>query len=98
MIIFNEHHLNEYFPSAPAHHNLTLDESRALYELQHNDQIVIKAADKGSAVVIMNRSDYITEGLRQISDPNFYIEVPHEHLLLSQAPWEPLFFGMMCLH
>ena len=36
---------------------------------------MIKKADKGSAVVIMDRSLYIEEGIRQLSDPKFYHEV-----------------------
>jgi hypothetical protein len=75
MIIFNENHLNEYTPIAPGHHNLTAEEKLALAELKSNPNIVIKPADKGSAVVIQNRMDYIQEGLRQLSDQNFYRQV-----------------------
>jgi hypothetical protein len=49
-------------------------ERLALAELKRANHIVIKPADKGSAVVIQNREDYITEGLRQLSDPSFYRE------------------------
>jgi hypothetical protein len=75
MIIFNENHLNEYTPKAPGHHNLTAEEKLALAELKSNPNIVIKPADKGSAVVIQNRLDYIKEGKRQLSDHHFYQEV-----------------------
>ena len=34
--------------------------------------IVIKPADKGGATVIMNRDDYVKEGMRQIADSKFY--------------------------
>ena len=37
-----------------------------------NKDVIIKKADKGSAVVIQNRTDYIEEGLRQLNDPKFY--------------------------
>jgi len=76
MIIFNESYLNEYIPRAPAHQNLNMAEKAAIKELSNNPNIVIKAADKGSAVVIQNRDDYIKEGLRQLSDDKFYVEVP----------------------
>ena len=33
---------------------------------------MIKGADKGGAVVIQNRDDYIKEGIRQLSDNTFY--------------------------
>ena len=75
MVITNETLLNEYTPSAPSQQNLTLAEKQALADLKDNHNIVIKAADKGSAVVIQNRHDYIQEGTRQLSDPKFYKEV-----------------------
>jgi len=76
MIISNEHDLNGYIPFSPGKHNLTLKEKEALEILKNNNNIVIKSADKGSAVVVQNRIDYINEGLRQLSDTNFYKEVP----------------------
>jgi hypothetical protein len=76
MIIFNEAYLNEYVPHASSHHNLTREEKEALEELKNNTNIVIKPADKGSAVVIQDRTSYVTEGLRQLSDTDFYCEVP----------------------
>jgi hypothetical protein len=75
MIAFNEHHLNEYNPRTPPGNNLTQPEREALTLLSKNTHIVIKPADKGSAVVIQNTTDYIKEGLRQLNDPNYYIEV-----------------------
>ena len=78
MIMFNESYLSEYTPMAPGYQNLSLDEKQALAALKSNTDIVIKPADKGSAVVIQNRNDYITEGLRQLKDTNFYIETPND--------------------
>ena len=52
--------------------NLTKEEHSAKRSLAQNKDIVIKKADKGSAVVVQNRSDYIKEGLRQLTDRNFY--------------------------
>ena len=75
MIMINEMQLNTTSLHAPGHHNLTRGEQTALAELQRANSVVIKPADKGSAVVIQNREDYIQEGLRQLSDTNFYIEV-----------------------
>ena len=43
-------------------HNLTKEQWKGLMELRKNPEIVIKKADKGSAVVIMNTTDYLREG------------------------------------
>ena len=56
------------------YHNLTRSENVAIRSLSSNKHIVIKPADKGGAVVVMNTTDYINEGLRQLTDPLFYIE------------------------
>ena len=78
LISFNESMLTNFIPRAPANHNLSCGEKQALAELSHNSNIVIKPADKGSAVVIQNRSDYIQEAIRQLSNSNFYIETPED--------------------
>ena len=56
--------------------NLSLEECLALRELKMMHHITIKPADKGSAVVIQNTSDYIAEGLRQLRNTKFYRESP----------------------
>ena len=53
-------------------HNLNPSERTALKNLASNRQIIIKPADKGSNVVILNTNDYIHEAFRQLSDTNFY--------------------------
>ena len=55
--------------------NLTGAERRALTQLRNNTDIVIKPADKGGAVVIMDRELYIAEGMRQLSNPQYYTEL-----------------------
>ena len=60
------------------HRNISPAERRALKELQTNPKIVIKAADKGSAIVILNSDDYKREALRQLSVDKFYIKIPHD--------------------
>ena len=51
--------------------NLTPVERTALQNLRYNEDIIIKPADKGSAVV-MDKSAYIQEAERQLSDDWFY--------------------------
>ena len=40
-------------------HNLSKNERESLTKLKLNKSIVIKKADKGSSIVVMNSSDYI---------------------------------------
>ena len=56
-------------------HNLTKEQWKGLMELRKNPEIVIKKANKGSAVVIMNTTDYLREGYRQLIDRNFYVKI-----------------------
>ena len=52
--------------------NLKKEEWTATSTLRNNRDIVIKPADKGGNIVIINKQDYIQEGLRQLSDSNHY--------------------------
>ena len=56
----------------PRRQNITKEQRSAIRELYSNPNIVIKPADKGGATVIWDKSDYIKEGMRQLSDVNFY--------------------------
>ena len=50
-----------------------------MQQLRNNKQIVINKADKGSTVVIVNRDDYIENGLKHLDNPSVYrtcIECP----------------------
>ena len=49
-----------------------------LRTLKNNHDIVIKKTDKGSAIVIMDRDDYILEGERQLKETNFYRHVKED--------------------
>ncbi|XP_053087907.1 uncharacterized protein LOC117596799 isoform X1 [Pangasianodon hypophthalmus] len=57
--------------------NLTATERRALKELQTNRDIIIKPADKGSAIVIMDKQQYLLEANRQLNNTNHYTLLPH---------------------
>ena len=58
--------------------NITKSEKEAIESLSKDPNIVIKKADKGTAVVIMNTTDYINEANRQLSDTNFYLKQSHD--------------------
>ena len=55
--------------------NITKSEARAITQLKSNDSVVIKPADKGGAVVVMDRDLYQQEGLRQLLNPHYYREI-----------------------
>uniref|UniRef100_K7G6Y6 Reverse transcriptase domain-containing protein n=1 Tax=Pelodiscus sinensis TaxID=13735 RepID=K7G6Y6_PELSI len=78
-----------------ATHNLSRAEHHAIQSLKNNLDIVIKPADKGGAVVIMNKADYNQEATRQLSNTTFYKPLPSDptldyqkklHCLLKSLP------------
>jgi hypothetical protein len=58
--------------------NLTKGETDKITQLSKNPEIVIKKADKGNSIVILNTIDYLTECFKQLSDPKFYTHVPFD--------------------
>ena len=71
-ILANEMDLNKTIVKSPNKFNINQGEKSALKCLASNLDIVIKGADKGGAVVIQNRVDYINEGIRQLNEQAFY--------------------------
>ena len=65
--VFTRHHCKP---------NLTADQSKALRDLRADDKIVIKPADKGSSIVIMEKDLYRKEALRQLTDEKYYRILP----------------------
>ena len=53
--------------------NLSKRERAALKRLQLRNDIIIKKADKGGATVIMDKSDYYNEAMRQLNNTDNYI-------------------------
>jgi hypothetical protein len=79
MVLCNEIGYNRRSPDKhPCKKNLNEGERKARRYLERDDSIVIKPADKGSAVVVQDRSDYPREGYRQLSDSHFYQEVDED--------------------
>lgn len=77
--------LNSGFKVVKRAPNLSVREVKALRELMGNKTIVIKPADKGSAVVILSREQYITEVKRQLSDSIYYKKLK-EPIYLQTIP------------
>ena len=57
--------------------NMSLQEVKTLKELRKRDDIVIKPADKGGAVVVWRKDLYITEVKRQLCNAEFYTTINH---------------------
>ena len=68
----NEHGMN--------YSNLSKEERDALHNLSHDDSIMIKTADKGSGIVIWDRSDCLLECQRQLSDQQVYEKIEQNPL------------------
>ena len=55
--------------------NITTDERQALRNPKRNTEVVIREADKESAVVVMSRERYIAKANRQFSETDVYQQV-----------------------
>uniref|UniRef100_A0AAY4A928 Reverse transcriptase n=1 Tax=Denticeps clupeoides TaxID=299321 RepID=A0AAY4A928_9TELE len=64
--------LQENLPHPHPTQHPWLHNTKALQELKRNKEIVIKPADKGSVVVIMDREQYVWEANRQLSKTEHY--------------------------
>ena len=53
-------------------HNTLIKERKAIISLKKNSGIIIKLADKGGAIVIQNKEDYIKEGERHLKQHQHY--------------------------
>ncbi|CAJ0952342.1 unnamed protein product [Ranitomeya imitator] len=56
--------------------NLSAPDFQALQTLRNDKDIIIKPADKGGAIVVMNKSDYTKEIHRQLHDETVYRLLP----------------------
>lgn len=64
--------------------NLTKEEQQALENLRKYDDIVIKQADKGSGVVVMDQVKYVAEAMHQLGDVGVYVTLdkdPTEYMI-----------------
>ena len=76
-----EHAILQHTPNNKLRSNITRLERKAIKTLKRDKNIVILQADKGAAVVVQNRKDYLTEAYKQLNgtDENgdkVYLHVP----------------------
>ena len=69
-----EHDLLRLKYKQPRKKNLTKEEYQSIKCLRNHPDIIIKPADKGSAIVIQDKHNYVTEGERQLHNEQFYVE------------------------
>ena len=52
--------------------NLTKEENSAFHELLHNDDIIIRPADKGSGIVVIDKEEYIESLEKEMEQSSAY--------------------------
>lgn len=75
----------------PPTNNITPHLRRALHDLKTDHSIVINKADKGSSITILNKIDYIQEGLLHLNDQATYEPLEKDTTLLIQAKSNVIF-------
>lgn len=68
---------HSFWPQVGGVGGLSREERQALKDLKENENIVIKPADKGSKIVIMNKQQYRLEAQRQLDNTKYYKCIPH---------------------
>ena len=68
----NQPSKNGFFINKNHQNNLNPNLRNSLKKLKNNPEIIIKPADKGGAVCILNRTDYIKEAERQLQNTKYY--------------------------
>ncbi len=61
--------------------NLSQPERQAINELYNNENLIIKSADKGSGIVVEDRSKYIEAGIAHLSDNTIYEKIDSDPTL-----------------
>ena len=59
-------------------HNLPTEEKKALNNLMTDREIVIRKADKGGAITLLNLEDYKEEILTQLNNKTFYKKLDYD--------------------
>ena len=79
-----EHDIFKDIETPLRYSNLISEEWRAIRSLADDRNIVIKEADKGSAVVVWDRNDYVKEAEKQLKDTKVYKQVDFKEKLLCE--------------
>lgn len=58
--------------------NISKGESTAFYELLHNKEIIIRPADKGSSIVVVDKDGYIESLQKEIENSSSYEETDYD--------------------
>lgn len=75
LILNDLEYFDKQFKLTKTKPNLNTSENQALQELRNNKNVVIKPADKGSSIVIMDREQYIFEAKRQLFNTTYYKKI-----------------------
>ncbi|XP_075449284.1 uncharacterized protein LOC142490751 [Ascaphus truei] len=67
------------------HDNFNVQEKEAVQSLEKNDSIVIKSADKGGGIVVMDKDYYIQESMRLFGDKTTYLPLTGDPLVHFKA-------------
>ena len=60
------------------HNNLSSSQRMALHDLKGSNDIVIKPADRGGSIVIMDKDNYTKETCAQHHDGRFYKNIDND--------------------
>ena len=69
------HELNNHKKAFRHTNNITNTEEQAIKALRNNEQLIVKPADKGGAIVIWPRESYVTEANNQLNNKRNYKQV-----------------------
>ena len=70
--------------------NLTKDERNAMYHPKDDKTIIIKGADKGTAVIVWDCEDYWKEASKQLEDKEVCLKVPSDPSAIASTIFKSL--------
>jgi hypothetical protein len=65
--------------------NISKDKLQAIHNLKTDNDLIVKPADKGGAIVIWPKDPYLAEAYRQLNDSNHYRKLTHDPTLETLA-------------
>uniref|UniRef100_A0A8C5WHQ7 Reverse transcriptase domain-containing protein n=1 Tax=Leptobrachium leishanense TaxID=445787 RepID=A0A8C5WHQ7_9ANUR len=74
-------------------HNLTIEEKKAIKNLDSDETIIIKPADKGGGIVIWSKEAYNKEALRILEDQKTYIKLKNNPIVTIRENLQSLLQG-----